>query len=355
MTGPAVMAWNPYELKIYIAGQGSGISDWTKEQYVEGSSPDPNIRPAGISSDDWQSTRWASSNKPTIEKINRLLLLTSDLSSGATTGIYAQPFTQVYSITKQGTNLSASIVSSSFNEITCFGFSPNISAVGGSLKDSNNAAVYWRKGISSASDELKANWSLIDLGTKGSVTAMKYVGYAWYIATWDPDANKDPISGDFEGASTVFFASINFSAVSPVDAWNTGQNIFYKITTIDSSVLLDGVCQPGFEPDPNEPTVCVKKCPNGYTPFGTLCVQACPGPYMETGVPNECKPDSFAPRTSAPIGAGSPLYTQAPKESPTQIMRSEQSVNWTSFASITFLVFLAVFVILGFAVRGRKR
>ncbi len=354
MSGPGIIAWNPYELKIYVAGRGTNVADWGTSENPEGI-----LRPAGVPASKWAIATWDNINgPPRVSKVNRLMILTSDLSAGATSGIYAQPFSQLYLIGNQGDKMKGRVLSSSFLDVTCFGFSPHITAIGGSASTNkasivgtpqSTAILYWRQGISSASDDLKANWSLVNLNTFGTVTAIKFVGYAWYIATWDPYANKDPTNGNYLGASTVFFASINFSAISPLDSWNTGSNTLHKITTIDSAILGSSVCGPGFEQDPDDPIACVKKCPAGYTAFGTLCVQSCPGPYTETGVPNECKPDSFAPRTTAP-GGNSNTFTQGPKESPTQITKVENSINWTSFASISALILLLVLVILGFLV-----
>jgi hypothetical protein len=360
ISGPVVMAWNPYELKIYVAGRGVNVYDWNIDGLPAGP-PGVFIKPAGVTEDKWAAATWSGTNDPKVAKIDRLLILSSDLSSGAKTSEdYAQPFTQVYAVTKEGSQVRARVLSSSFNQVTCFGFSSNITAVGGSanLTDKvnvdgspqTNAIVYWRQGISSASDDLKANWSVVTLGI-GIVTAIKYVGYAWYIATWDPYANKDPVSGNFEGASTVYFASINFSAISPLDSWNTKSNNLYKITSIDSAKLGSGACLPGFEQDPDDPLKCVKKCPPGYTAFGTVCAQSCPGPYTETGVPNECKPDSFVPRTTAPGSTGNNMFTQGPKESPIQVIEVQNGINWTSLASISFIVILLVMVFLGFFIR----
>jgi hypothetical protein len=213
----------------------------------------------------------------------------------------------------------------------------------------------WRTSISPASNDLNANWSFLDLGSNGYVTSIKYVGYAWYIATWDPTANIDPASGQPDGQSSLFFASINFSAISPLDAWNSGENNLFRVSDIAATTLLPGTCDKalGFEPDPNNPTNCVKTCPDGFTPFGTLCVQSCPGPYSETGVPNECQPDSYVPRTTTPSASGLVPFTEPPKEGP---QRGQQSaaINWTSFASISILVIICVLVLLGLIVNGRR-
>jgi hypothetical protein len=297
------------------------------------------LRPPGISESDWAVATLESSGLGVSD--TRLMLLSADASFGTTgsTGSStstAIPFQQVYRSVSQVKNVhSLSPVSLWFQDITCFGFSPNVTVVCGSAastvahgpsgsKGSTNAAIAWRTNIAPAGNDLLANWNFMNLGVFGTVTSVKFVGYAWYISTWDSFALVDP-QGNYQGQSSLFFASINFNAISSLDGWNSNQNTNFQVKSIDAIVPVSNICADGFEPSPANPSVCVKKCPSGFTPFGNLCVQVCPRPFSETGVPNECQPDTRAakftsgtslgasPTTTAPYGAaGSDGGTNAP-------------------------------------------
>lgn len=362
-TGPAVMAWSPYEMKFYAAGTGLHVPDWAQGTEQE------LIRPKGISEGAWDSANWESKGaQPTPATQSRLLIVSADCATGSTyptddEGIVGVPFTQVYEVTKKvGESVSLRTVSKNFTTVECFGFSPNITAIGGSVVTNatsdppkSSAVVMWRTNVKPAGNDLAANWSKLDLGVSGTVTAMKFVGYAWYIATWDPYANYQDSTQQYEGASTLFFASINFGVVSPVDAWNTGMNVSRKVSSMDIAVASQqkGVCATGYEPDPTNPNMCVKKCPQGYTAYGTLCVQTCPAPYTETSTPNECAPDSRPARTVSPTVQGAPPYSSAPKTGPTS--GSIKSMNYTETAVISSVVLLCLLLVVGILIQFRKR
>lgn len=361
-TGPSIIAWSPYEMKYYVAGPATHVPDWT-------SSPETQslIRPAGISEAKWASAQFVTSNnQPLISdnsSTNRLVLASSDLSQGLSyvssdNVTYAMPFTQVYQVAPNTSStanpVKVSLVAKNFTTIDCFGFSSTATAVGGSFQDgtlnaqgiaNSSAIVMWRTNTVAAGDDLKANWSLLDLGTSGTVTAMKYVGYAWYIATWDPYARFDVVAQQYTGQSTMFFASINFNAASVLDAWNANSNALSRITSIDAVVPSAAVCTSGYEPDPNNPTMCVKVCPVGFKPFGSLCVQACQSPYTETGIANECVPDSLPARMIAATASGKATITPVLQEGPQNATIQDRGVSTANIITViacSFLVLLFV-------------
>ena len=322
LIGPSIMGWSPYELKWYVAGVITNMPDW---ETVEGDQL-ASLRPSGIPLANWpqsdtDTTRTISDPTyvPKSGTDSRFAILSADASSGTTISDYSINFTQVYSVLSKTPKGQAVIrpLGSQIYGASCFGFSPNISAIGCSVLASiktwptgvigTGAAIAWRSSIVPAGNDLKANWSILNLAVPGTVTALKYVGYAWYIATWDPYANYDQVTQQYEGQSTLFFASINFNAVSPLDSWSSNQ--IFEVRSIDAATPKSSTCAAGFEPDPNNPNVCVKICPNGFAPFGQLCVQKCVQPYVETGVPNECQSDSLMPRFVSPTASGAPPVT----------------------------------------------
>jgi hypothetical protein len=290
------------------------------------------------------------------------------MSTGAanenTTPPTAQPFTQVYKVVNRPVGRYDVIpVALDFTTITCFGFSPNITAIGGSLTtdatttpQTTTALIMWRNNIAAATNDLRAVWSRLDLGVPGYVTAIKFVGYAWYIATWNPYANFDNVQQTYEGASSLFFASINFNAVSFLDSWNASSgvvNVSQEITSIDATTMPPGTCGEGFEPDPNNPNMCVKVCPTGYSPFGTLCVQTCNPPFLETAIPNQCVPDSLPAKTISPTASGLPPETLPLQQGPPKGQVGE-SVSWVSLLSVSLISILVIMVLLGLLFRSRN-
>jgi hypothetical protein len=354
--GPSIIGWSPYELKWYAAGLGTNIPDFVNtatQQY---------LRPSGVSTADWANSSFYSSADAKTGEQPRLLLLSADASAGISDGTNAIKFTQVFKIeskAKVGPNVEYLLkpVSRAFREIRCFGFSPNITAIGGSAASNTNklsgdAVVCWRSSISASNNDLKANWSLLNLDVPGVVTALKYVGYAWYIAVWDAYANPDATTGLYNGQSTLFFASINFNGVSSLDSWSANQLL--EVTSIDATVLSTSTCQPGFEPDPNNPTMCVKVCPKGFTPYGSLCVQTCPLPYTETGIANECVPDFISARLVSPTANGLAPETLDLKLGP-NIGVVTTSISWTNVLSLTTIILLVILVLAGMYYKGLTR
>ena len=348
MVGPSIVAWNPYELKFYAAGTGNGMPDWYSTTFVLPNSKSFTskkpaaqdtiqelIRPRTIDPVSWSNASFTVKYPSLTSSATRLYILNADAStgiqqsSGTQTG-YAIPWTQVYTINGKNANgVNVGLLSHNFSSVKCFGFSSNITAVGGSQITNNSspdkstlAVLCWRSKIAPAGDDLDANWSRVELGY-GTVTAVKYVGYAWYIATWNPLANYDATTEAYQGQSSLYFASINFNAISVLDAFDTLDNTTNLIQSIEASVQQTGVCAPGYEPNPANPLVCVKKCPTGFTAYGTLCVLDCPRPYLETGLPNECVPDSRNARTSVPTQVGNaPQTTIEPILGPNGIQKN---------------------------------
>jgi hypothetical protein len=359
MTGASVVAWSPYELKFYVAGNATHTPDWPADdvpQTQESLQNQDLIRPATIPEDQWAVCSWdlATQGPPKTATSQRLMLLSGDASRGvspqdASGTPYAIKFTQVYQVLeREATGPLLGLVSNNFNSIKCFGFSPGATAIGGSYVDPDTgtvmASLMWRTSIAPASNDLGASWNRVDLGIPGYVSAIKYVGYAWYIAVWNPG----PVQGTSGGTSSLFFASINFNVVSFLDAWNASSNALnsaYEVTSIDATVSPTGICGPGFEPDPQNPNVCIKTCPDGYSPFGTLCVQTCPGPYRETGVPNECVPDSRNAKLVSPTANGGAPPVTKEQTGPVSGIPGD-GLNWGLLLTYTFLMLL-VFLLFG--------
>lgn len=310
MVGASVVGFSPYEMKFYVAGVGLHMPDWPSNYNDR-----DILKPAGIPEASWLTASPDPTWTPKTAAQARLMLLSADVSTGAidSSGDSAK-FTQVWEVVTRRVNRGPILrpVSLNFSNITCFGFSPSITAVGGSLitdattnPPKSKAIIMFRSNLAPAGNDLLAGWSTLDPGIPGTVTAMAFVGYAWYVATWDATANPDPVTGIPQGASSLFFASINFGAVSLLDAWDAESNVAYQVTSIAATQAITGPnCGPGFEPDPNNPNSCVKKCPQGFKAFGSFCVQNCPPPFTETSVPNECVPDSRAAKVASPTAVG---------------------------------------------------
>jgi len=359
LIGPSLIGWSPYELKWYVTGVITNMPDW---ELVDGNQL-ASLRPAGVPARFWPQSSTDKSRitsdpsyVPKKSSDSRFAILSADASSGITSGSTSINFTQVYSVLSKTQNAAViRPLASTIYNATCFGFSPNVSAIGCCVLSTisswptsvvgTTAAVAWRTATLPAGNDLNANWSILNLGVPGSVTAIKYVGYAWYIATWDPYANFDAASQQYEGQSTLFFASINFNAVSPLDSWSANQ--IFEVRSIDASTPSVSKCTSGFEPDPNNPNVCVKICPTGFVPFGQLCVQKCVGPYVETGVPNECKPDAIVPKYVSPTAFGSaPTSIITPKlTNPSQAVQGERPFEFLPLI-IYGLIYAVIFVLI---------
>jgi hypothetical protein len=382
MVGPSIVAWNPYEMKYYVAGLGNHMPDWypnigssNPPNVYDPTEPDqdatiygPLLRPSGIDETAWISALELGSSgyigTANNENVSRLMLLSADCSTGIEDANgNAVPYNQVYGIAgKTASNTETfKLISQEFTTITAFEFSPNITAVGGSLTSQagvQTAIVMYRTGVSPGASDMKAKWSKLELGP-GFVTSMKYAGYAWYIATWNPIATQNPQTLLFEGASSMYFLSINFNVATLLDAFDANTNTAYKIVSMDSSVSQTGICGPDYEPNPENPNLCVKKCPTGFTAFGTLCVQTCPAPYLETGLPNECVPDSVAAKLVTPTANGGSPTTVAPVLQPgaSKLGGTQQpvtSLNWVNVMVISILSAILGLLFIGIFLHRRK-
>jgi len=378
LTGKAVAEWNPYEMKFYIAAPGTNIPDWYSASFgFPQSELLSNIRPDTISEAEWANATYKAI--PYANK-SRLLLLTADASTGIVqSDNSAIRWTQVYypeskSGSGKSTKYALALVSQQFTSIMCFGFSQHATAVGGTFVPINGNAIalmYWRTNIAPGSNDLQANWSRIELGP-GYVTAIQFVGYAWYIATWNPQGFFNTVTQVYEGQSSLYFASINFNAISILDSFNTNTNVANYIQSIQASVQQSGVCADGYEPSPSNPNVCLKKCPTGFTPYNNLCVQACPLPFTETGLSNECKPDTMPatliqptntnPGTAQTIGPsfrnGKPVHVLPTLGSQSGSLGSSalgpsntNSLNYTLTIVYVVLICLVFFLLAGFVIR----
>lgn len=366
--GPSIIEWNPYELKWYAAGTGTNMPD-----YIAGTSANTRIqsevlRPAGITEAIWKKAIWdttdtVSGGSGYASNNVRLMLLSADASLGATTidsenALEPVRFTQVFQVRLRDSktnNIIIKPVSRLFSTISCISFSPSAVFIGGSQsatfsQDPNvfiasngpQACFAWRSSISPSGDDTKANWSFQSLNVPGTITAAKFVGYAWYISTWDASANL--VNGIAQGQSNLFFASINFTVVTLLDTWS-GLNSSFKVTSIDSATPERTLCNAadGFEVDPLNPNACVKICPSGFKAFGDLCVQNCPLPFNETGVPNECQPDARAARTVSPTINGVTPLTGSVVSNITKNATTESTLSITN---IIYYVFLSLILFL---------
>ena len=335
--GPSIIGWSPYELKYYVAGQVSGLPD----KPTSG----PVFAPPGIPDFDSLQFNIPNARGPSA---TRLMLLSADLSTGLQLEPPVAPqFTQVYAVNP---DRSLSLVSQIFTSITCFGFSQTATAVGGSVNVTANgktqakAVICWRQTVTPGSLDAQANWTVVQLPANGTVTAMRFVGYAWYVATYDPVVPD----GLTKPTSSMFFASLNFNAITFLDSWNANTNVSSYVSSIDAIVVNSKTCGPGLEPDPTNPATCVTKCPNGFVPFGSLCVQACPGPFKETSLPNECVPDSQTARLVTPTARGAAPSILDFKSGPPVGLTQQSSTTVTQIVSASFIAVLVCAVLLGF-------
>jgi hypothetical protein len=329
-------------MKFYVAGLASKIPDWSTDPGVQ-----ELLRPDSIPSSQWTQLQYAG--KLISANQSRLMLLSMDASTGATyvddQGVtLAHKFTQVYHKTE--TQNTVKLVTDRISGITCFGFSSNATAVGGysNVKDGTTVAiVLWRPVLKPGANELTSRWNELELGP-GKVTAMKYVGFAWYIATYDPVAEQ----------SSMYFTSINFNAASLLDAWNVSTNALYAVTSIDAAVPNPSACADGYEKSPVNPLVCIRKCPTGYHSFGLYCVQNCPLPYVETSQPNECKPDYRIAKVLSPSAEGQTPVSLAPKTGP-EVGQNPSSIDYKSLITVTVITSIVFLLFVGMFFHGVKK
>jgi hypothetical protein len=339
LTQNTVLEWNPYELKWYCAGLANNMYDFGSL-----AEPDPLLRPSGISVADYAKLVWDPATRAFTNNNARLMLVYADASSGLSDAAGAVKFQQVYKLLNfnEG-NYIVRPLSRDFDSISCMGFSPSAVVIGGS--SNGLARIAHKTGTSIASNDLKAAWALTDLNVAGSVTAIKYVGYAWYITTWDPVLLR----------SSLFFASLTFAGITSIDSWNTNSTL--EVTALSAVLPPTTTCTDGYEPDPNNPAVCIKKCPANFETYGTLCVQICPAPFSATGIVNECQPDSKMPNVTVPLARGAPPPVSDLKVGPCvgPSCASPESINWPVMVlsiALTLLVLAFLFGIVN-ALRSR--
>jgi hypothetical protein len=92
--------------------------------------------------------------------------------------------------------------------------------------------------------------------------------------------------------------------------------------------------------------MCVKVCPVGFKPFGSLCVQNCPSPYTETGIANECVPDSQNARFVAATASGKAIITPVFQEGPKTGIQP-RGVNIANVMVILFMIILFGLLMVG--------
>jgi hypothetical protein len=140
-------------------------------------------------------------------------------------------------------------------------------------------------------------WQKAAFEQPGVITAMSYVGFGWYIATWD--ATIQTATG--YGLSSLWFAPPNFTVVVYLDEWNAA-NRNVKIETISFYATQEaGVCPSGFEPSNEDPSICYKTCPAGFQGIGSLCAGICPPGFGTSQSPYVCLPNRYTPSRMHPL------------------------------------------------------
>jgi hypothetical protein len=170
-----------------------------------------------------------------------------------------------------------------FTNVTCMDYSVTSEAIGGytTTDDGPVTTIWYHLGQSA--------WQKVPFNQPGHVTAMRFVGFGWYIATWDPKAKE----------ALMWFASTNFTVVAFVDAWTVSSNRINSIDVLSGNIT--GTCPAGFENSLEEPNVCYKICPTGYEGVGSICVQKCPPNFSTGSYLNQCIPSKYTPRAAPPV------------------------------------------------------
>jgi hypothetical protein len=131
----------------------------------------------------------------------------------------------------------------------------------------------------------------------GTITALAFVGFGWYITTWDASIKTDI----GYGLSSLWFASNNFTVVVYVDAWNATDRTM-KVNSISSyNSAQEGACPDGYEQSPENPNVCYKICPSAYEGVNDLCAMKCPPGYATGSAPQFCYPNRYTPARTHPV------------------------------------------------------
>lgn len=264
----AICAWNPYRSLFYVAGLAIPR---TKRQAT-----DESLQP-------------------------RTMVVQNLVPPGSTNG-GTVPMNDNYVETQWISGGLINFLSDKFAGVTAFGFSPTVEAACGYTYIDNpdvpgdqlQVTSLWFRLVRAANDV--AFWQQLAFQQIGYITAIQFVGYGWYIATWDPNMNTGAIN---PGESSLWFASSNFTVIAFVDAWSDVDRT-YRVTSIDYALTsLQGTCPTGFEPSVDDPNVCYKTCPEGYEPFNDLCVLSCPN-LQTNGIPNQCIPNRYTPNRITP-------------------------------------------------------
>ena len=172
--------------------------------------------------------------------------------------------------------------------ITCLGASPSCECIAGSV---NGVTSLWFRIYPNTT------WQKAVFEQVGTITAVAFVGFGWYISTWDASIKTE--TG--YGLSSLWFASNNFTVVVYVDAWNAADRTM-KINSIGSyNAAQEGVCPTGYEQSTDNPNVCYKICPSAYEGINDLCAMKCPTGYA-TGVSAQyCYPNRYTPARTHPV------------------------------------------------------
>jgi hypothetical protein len=173
-------------------------------------------------------------------------------------------------------------------DITCLGASPSCECIAGSV---NGVTALWFRIYQNSS------WQKAVFEQSGTITALAFVGFGWYLTTWDPSIKTD--SGF--GLSSLWFASNNFTVVVYVDAWNATDRTM-RVNSISSyNSMQEGACPDGYEQSPDNPNVCYMICPSAYEGINDLCAMKCPPGYATGSSPQYCYPNRYTPARTHPV------------------------------------------------------
>jgi hypothetical protein len=172
--------------------------------------------------------------------------------------------------------------------VTALGACPTCEVLAG---DVNGVTSIWFRNYAETS------WTKAIFEQPGFITALSFVGFGWYIATWDPTV-QTPLGF---GLSSLWFAPANFAVVVYVDQWESANRVM-KVTSIASySSQTTGTCPSGFEPAVDDPNVCYKTCPTGFQAYGSMCAGICPPGFGTSENAFTCIPNRYTPARTNPI------------------------------------------------------
>lgn len=173
-------------------------------------------------------------------------------------------------------------------DILCLGASPSCECIAGSV---NGVTSLWFRIYPNTT------WQKAVFEQTGIVTAVAFVGFGWYISTWDASIKTETGFG----LSSLWFASNNFTVVVYVDAWNAADRTM-RINSIGSyNAAQEGVCPTGYEQSTDNPNVCYKICPSAYEGINDLCAMKCPVGYATGASAQYCYPNRYTPARTHPV------------------------------------------------------